>query len=109
MDWIRRLRNAGLGLALLLALVAGPAWAGTVSGSGMVTAKSSTPQTLVVDDQVTVRITPDTQLVDPAGNPVAFADIPVGGPAGQVLVDYRGIQAGSGVVADRVVVTVVTE
>lgn len=110
MDWMRRVRSGGLAVALLMVLGVAPAWAGTVRGSGTVTAKSAAQQTLLVDDQVTVKITPDTQLVDSAGNRLSFDSIPVSGDQdGQVLVDYEGSQSGSAVVADRVVVTLLTE
>lgn len=114
MDWMRRIRSVGLAVAVLLGLGVGasPALAGSVRSGGMVTGKSSTPQTLVVDHHVTVEITPDTQIVDPAGNRVSFASIPVprsGVPGNRALVDYEGAQSGSAVVADRVVVRIVTE
>lgn len=114
MDWMRRVRSVGLAAALLLGLGLGatPALAGSVRSGGMVTGKSSTPQTLVVDDHVTLEITPDTQIVDAAGNRVSFASIPVpqsGMPGNRALVDYEGQQSGSAVVVDRVVVRIVTE
>ena len=110
---MRRFRAATLAIAVLLMLGAVPAWAGTTSGSGMVTGKIDSPQTLFVGDQVSVRITPDTQIVDLAGNPVSFDEIPapgVAGPhAGQAVVQYTGSQTPNGVVADRVVVKIVTQ
>lgn len=110
MGWMRRFRSGGLAVALLLMLAAAPAWAGSVHDSGVVTGKSSAQQTLLVDDHVTVKITSDTQIVDPNGNRVSFDSIPVaGGPGGQALVEYQGTQSGGEVVADRVVVRLLTE
>lgn len=104
-----RLRRCILatGILLVLALAWGPA-AGAdgprSSGQGFLVAKKPEARTLVLEDEVLVRVDDDTRIYDGDRKRIAFESIPEP-ESGQILVEYSGDFAGRNTIrAERLVV-----
>jgi hypothetical protein len=103
-------KSATLGLVLLLACsLAGVALAdptGPVSGAGLVLEKDLAQQTVLLDGQIELQVTPETRILDARGNPITLETLPVAPRkdgfveiTGEATVSYQATVEGGKLVA----------
>jgi len=81
---------------------------GVVKGAGYLASKNAVSRVLMVREiqgDKSVKVLPDTRILDGDGNPMSFAAIP-GPTAGETLVQYEGVSVAGKVEATKIVVSV---
>jgi hypothetical protein len=115
----RQRKSASFGLALLLACtlarVALGDPSGSVGGAGLVLEKDLTRQTVRLDGQIELQVTSNTSILDPEGNPITLAQLPVAPRdgtlvkgTGEATVRYQARLEGGRLIAETIKVLGVT-